>query len=140
MLDLSVMETRELTPDEAYMLFQLLNLAHNGNIDKVCADMEKELTMFKILKGRIAAFELKIKPELCALLSAFYSNPGQAISVMFCCNSRQVYDISGFAQLFPMGIPTDDSLSKFWDSQKYDKGNKLDNVDYWHGEENSNSI
>ena len=95
-----------------------------------------------ILK-RIEAYGLKFQITnffLVLSVLSFCDNPAKLMITLWLANKyhkdtgKDLLTAEDWAEMFPMGTPTDEECHTFWDSQKADGeplGNMLDNGNYW---------
>lgn len=103
--------------------------------------IEEAPSLYKILRHRIETClpHLKVSKPLMAFICVLSKgSPGNAvlwasvIAAMAAADNRTEIDIDVLTRHFPMGFPTEASMSAAWDAQKVGSGNLLDASTSWN--------
>ena len=127
---------------------QFMMLVLNKNKDEVLSaksEITGQSALIQIFLKRIEAYKLPFKvSEMFMIMSlmTFVDRPGNVMILLRLCyqyymkTKTEMLGISEWAELFPMGVPSDKELEQMWDSQKsrggeFFTGNMLDNPKVW---------
>lgn len=100
--------------------------------------------LMEILHQRIKAYELPFKlSDMFYVINSFTwlnGRPGNAMIFLRMCyeqylkTGQSLFKFEDFSEMFPWGVPDEESLQKMWDSQKHRNapiGNMLDDKSCW---------
>lgn len=82
-----------------------------------------ETFAIQVAKRRLIAAQVEVDDQVLFIIADWSTSPGDivmichAVSHLYADIQRPV-TLSDFVNIFPMGIPSKDSLGKFWDYQK----------------------
>lgn len=135
------LETRPLIETESGQLLQMIIFAKNGG-EKELKDEEhfKDDFLAQVAVKRIEVMKIVNVSNLFFNISliTFMNRVAVTVMLLWLANNyakkinKNYLTIDDWCQMFPLGVPTDDSLHKFWKSQKMSDGkNYIDTGDAW---------
>jgi len=143
---MEMMKIRQLTKEESADFIKLTMALHqHPEIEKPLDQDEKMMSQLpaKILASRIESYNLPFSMSNLFLgmsLITFVDRPGIAMILLRLMydhhkkHGTKFFDIGIWGtEMFPMGVPTEESLNEMWDSQKCDLSpdNLLDYPENW---------
>jgi len=133
---------RQLKEKESKMLLSLMLSTDNEKSLKDDEELANEFAS-KIILKRINAYDLKFEISnffLIMSIVTFATSPGNLMILLRLCyqywkkTNKSLLNVADWANIFPMGVPTNEELIQMWDSQKHQNeplSNMVDNVVYW---------
>jgi hypothetical protein len=125
---------RGLTGEESEVLVAMLHVPESMH-EELSTEMSEQLPMFNILKQRAPMIGVEIDPPtmlcMCQISGGNIGNGIMLISAARAALGTKVTLNAFIEQMFPMGVPTDDSYSNAWSAQKIQGGNAVDCREYW---------
>ena len=95
-------------------------------------DFKKQF-MYQVLTKRAKSISLKMNVYSTALLALLSDRPGMAVMYLYYLKSKTQDDsevtMATITNLFPLGFPSDDEMSKLWEKQKIGSTNMLDLIE-----------
>lgn len=133
-----------LSEDQSEFLIRLAtNLQMENWIDDLNDTLKKEF-LCQILMKRIKAYNLPFRISnffFMISVSTFADNPGKAMIMLRLCYQHWKktgctdFNLDVWCKdMFPLGIPSEESMQEWWDSQKDSKaplGNLVDDYNNW---------
>lgn len=138
MLELHKLPVRPLSTSESSVLVNLMFAS-----DEEVESMVRALTdsqngySYKIAARRAEWANMKVDSRVLIMVAMLARSPAQVVSMLYTISHDirrlgiDMYSLSEWCHLFALGVPTEESHFKFWDSQKLSNSNSVDDFVAW---------